>query len=145
MGFAEETFPATTAAPRPGASSVVQYIELVPTAGGPIAPGIAEERRLPLSPKAKRALGSLPKPTADSLLMVATSSTYGAPSQLGTGASGQIIREAGATTRSSSRNQSLEAIAAVVAPSGDTRMIGLLLFVVAVTVAAGALSLRRRL
>ena len=47
------------------------------------------------------------------------------------------MRETGATTRTPSRNQSLEAIAAAVAPVGDMRMIGLLLFLAAVTVAAG--------
>jgi hypothetical protein len=80
------------------------------------------------------------------LVTVATSSTYGAPSRLRTGASGRIARDTRATTQSPAGNrESLEAIAAAVAPAGDTRMIGLLAILAATTVAAGALSLRRRL
>lgn len=138
---ADAAAPASAAAPRPGASSVAQYVELVPTATGPKAPGVEKERRLPLSPEAKRALDGVPKRTAASLLTVATSSTYGAPSSLGRGASGRTVRD----TRTTSRNRSLEAIAAAASPAGDTRMITLLLIVAATTVAAAALSLRRRL
>jgi hypothetical protein len=141
-----EAAPARAATPRPGASSVAQYVELVPTAAGPKAPGVEKERRLPLSPAAKRALEGAPKATAVALLTVATSSTYGAPSRLRTGASGRIARDTRATTQSPAGNrESLEAIAAAVAPAGDTRMIGLLVILAATTVAAGALSLRRRL
>jgi hypothetical protein len=140
-----EPAPAGAAPPRPGASSVAQYVELVPTASGPKAPGVEKERRLPLSSEAKRALDRASKATAASLLTIATSSTYGAPSGPGRGASGRVVRESRATTPSPSRNQSLEAIAGAVAPAGDTRMIGLLLILVVVTVAAAALSLRRRL
>ena len=138
--------PARAAAPRPGASSVAQYVELVPTAAGPKAPGVEREQRLPLSREAKRALERAPKATAAALLTVATSSTYGAPSRLGSGASGRIARDTRATTPSPAGNrESLEAIAAAVAPAGDARMIGLLVILAATTVAAGALSLRRRL
>lgn len=137
--------PAKAAAPRPGASSVDQYVELVPTAAGPKAPGVEKERRLPLSPKATRALDGVPKATAVALRNVATSSTYGAPSRLGGVASGRIVREARTTARSPSGNQSVEALAAAVAPAGDTRVLALLLTLAAVTVAAAALSLRRRL
>lgn len=141
-----EAAPARAAAPRPGASSVAQYVELVPTAAGPKAPGVEVERRLPLSPEAKRALEGAPKATAVALLAVATSSTYGAPSRLGTGTSGPIARETRATSQSPAGNrESLEAIAAAVAPAGDMRMIGLLVILAATTVAAGAFSLRRRL
>jgi hypothetical protein len=141
-----EPSPAGGAAlPRPGASSVAQYVELIPTATGPKAPGVDKERRLPLSPEAKRALDGAPKATAESLLAVATSSTYGAPSSLGSAASGRIVRDARPATRSPSRSISLEAIATAVAPTGDTRMIALLLILAAVTVAGAALSLRRHL
>lgn len=136
--------PAKAAAPRPGASSVDQYVELIPTATGPKAPGVEKERRLPLSPKATRALDGVPRATAVALRNVATSSTYGAPSKLGSSASGPIVRDTRTTARSPSRNQSVEALAAAVAPA-DTRVIALLLILVAVTVAAATLSLRRRL
>jgi hypothetical protein len=138
-----EAAPAEAAPPRPGASSVAQYVELIPTATGPKAPGVEKERRLPLSREAKRALGGAPKATAESLLTVATSSTYGAPSSLGSGASGRIVRDTPTTTRSPSRSMSLEAIAAAVAPAGDTRIIALLLILTAVTVAGAGLFLRR--
>lgn len=135
--------PARAAVPRPGASSVDQYVELIPTAAGPKAPGVEEERRLSLSPEAMRALDGVPKGTAAALVNVATSSTYGAPSRLGSGASGRIVRDT--RTAPPSGNKSVEAIAAAVAPAGDTRMIALLLTLAAVTVAAATLSLRRRL
>ena len=135
--------PASAAVPRPGASSVDQYVELIPTAAGPKAPGVEEERRLSLSPEAMRALDGVPKGTAAALANVATSSTYGAPSRRGSGASGRNVRDT-RTARSPSGNESVEAIAAAVAPAGDTRMIALLVTLAAVTVAAAALSLRRR-
>jgi hypothetical protein len=136
---------ARAAAPRPGASSVDQYVELIPTATGPKAPGVEKERRLSLSPEAMRALDGVSNTTAVALSNVATSSTYGAPSRLGSGASGRIVRDTRTTVRSPSGNQSVGAIAAAVAPAGDTRMIALLLTLAAVTVAAAALSLRRHL
>jgi hypothetical protein len=142
--FAEPAAPAIGAEPRPGASSVAQYVELIPTASGPKAPGVEKERRVPLSPEAKRALDRAPKQTAVSLLTVATSSTYGAPPRLARASAG-IVRNTRAATRSPSRSGSLEAIAAAAAPAGDTRMISLLLILAAVTVAAAAISLRRRL
>ena len=131
--------------PNPGASSVAQYVELVPTASGPQAPGIGKERRLPLPPEAKRALDRVPKPMAAALLAVSTLSTYGAPSRLGNAASARDVFTTPAVTRSPPRSQSLEATAAAMAPRGDAHMIGLLVILAAVTVAAGALSLRRRL
>jgi hypothetical protein len=82
---------------------------------------------------------------AASLLAVSTSSTYGAPSRLGSGASARDVRNTPAAPQSPSQGQSLEAIAVAVAPRGDAHMIGLLVILAAVTVAAGALSLRRRL
>jgi hypothetical protein len=142
--FAEAAAPGSGAEPRPGASSVAQYVELIPTASGPKAPGVEKERRAPLSPEAKRALDRAPKRTAVSLLTVATSSTYGTPPRLAR-ASGGTAPDTRATTRSPSRSGSLEAIATAAAPAGDTRMISLLLILAAVTVAAGAFSLRRRL
>ena len=138
LGFAGASSAAAGDEPSPGASSVTQYVELVPTAGGPKAPGVEKERRLPLSPEAKRALGRVSKATAASLLTIATSSTYGAPSGAGTRAAGRLVRDA----RPTAPSPSLQAIAGAVAPAGDARMIALLVLLVAVTLAGGALSLR---
>lgn len=138
MSFAEAATAATGDEPSPGASSVTQYVELVPTAGGPKAPGVEQEGRVPLSPEAKRALGRVSKATAASLLTIATSSTYGAPSGGGTRATGRVVREARPTTPS----PSLEAIAGAVAPAGDSRMLALLVVLAVVTLAGGTLSLR---
>ncbi len=129
--------------PKPDASSVAQYVELIPTAGGPTAPGVDKEQRLPLPPRAKRALDKASESTADSLAAVATSSTYGAPSKLGSD-SERSAREALPSIEEPSRDQSLQAVAAAVAPDGEIRMIGLLLILAAVTVGGAAFSVRRR-
>ena len=142
LSVAEAATAATGDEPSPGASSVTQYVELVPTAGGPRAPGVEKEGRVPLSPEAKRALGRVSKATAASLFTIATSSTYGAPSGVGTRASGRVVRDARATTPSPSRDESLEAIASAVAPAGDARTLALLVVLLVVTLAGGALSLR---
>ena len=60
-------------------SAVDQYVELVPTAEGPAAPGVVEETRTPLPPAGEEALEQAPSDTAAPLDEIATSSTYGAP------------------------------------------------------------------
>jgi hypothetical protein len=135
--------PALGGTPDPGASSVAQYVELVPTAGGAHAPGIGKEQHLPLSSEAEHALEHISRTTAASLRLVGTSSTYGAPSNEG-GKAGRVDRNALAPTRRPTGDQSLQAIAAAAASADDARMIGLLLVLATVTVVGAALSLRGR-
>lgn len=131
--------------PRPGASSVSQYVELVPAAGGPIAPGVETERRTPLQPKAQRALDDASSSVADALATVATSSNYGAPRKPRPGAAEGALRDAPSPTEEPTLDQALLSITTAATSPGDTRMIALLLVLVAVTVGAAALGVRTRL
>jgi hypothetical protein len=62
-----------------GVSAIQQYVEQVPTASGPSAPGVGEATTNRLSNDATRGLGSVSPATAAVLAKVATSSVYGAP------------------------------------------------------------------
>jgi hypothetical protein len=131
------------APPNPDASSVEQYVELVPTSSGPAAPGVGREQRIPLPLAARHALEKTSRPTADALLTVATSSTYGAPTRPHGGAS-RLARAALASVEGPSRERSLRAVAAAAAPDGVFRMFGLPLALAAITVGAATVSVRRR-
>ena len=63
----------------PSDSAVVQYVEVVPTASGPKAPGLKKAKPAPLPPGAKRALKKTPAQHAKALEEIATSPDYGAP------------------------------------------------------------------
>lgn len=66
--------------PSPGGSAVNQYVELVPAAVGPKAPGVEKKKkRTSLPPAGKDALKQAPPAIAKPLEEIATSSTYGAP------------------------------------------------------------------
>jgi hypothetical protein len=130
--------------PNPGASSVAQYVELIPTADGPTAPGVGLERRTPLPPGAKRALDNASKSTAASLATIATSSSYGAPPRPQPGALDSATRDRPQRTAEPSLDRTLQAIAEAAAPVGDDRVFGLLSILVAVTVGGAVVAVRRR-
>ena len=130
--------------PDPGASSVAQYVELIPTADGPKAPGVGSERRTPLSPSARRALDKTSESTANSLATIATSSSYGAPPRPQSVASERATRDQLRPTAEPSLDMTLTAIAAAAAPVGDERVIGLLLILVAVTVGGAVVAVQQR-
>lgn len=127
--------------PSPDDSAVIQYTELVPTGTGPKAPGIGRERRGSLPPSTKKALERAPKPTADTLTTVATSSNYGAPA---TRPTRQKPRRAPSPTEELSLDRTLQATAAAAAPVDDARMIGLLVAMLAIAVGGGVLAARNR-
>jgi hypothetical protein len=129
--------------PDPGASSVEQYVELLPTSSGPVAPGVGKAERIPIPLAARHALEKTSKSTAAALLTVATSSTYGAPPTPERAAS-SAARNALASIEGPSRERSVRAIAAAAAPDGAVRMLGLILILAAATVAGATFSLRRR-
>jgi len=130
--------------PNPGASSVAQYVELIPTADGPEAPGVGPERRTPLSPGARRALDNASKSTAESLGTIATSSSYGAPPGLQPGALDTATRDRPQPTMEPSLDRTLQAIAEAAAPAGDDRVIGLLSILIVVTAGGAVVAVRRR-
>jgi hypothetical protein len=65
--------------PKPGASAVSQYVEMLPTGSGSVAAGAKGNTPAPLAPTARRALRSVGGQTAAALTTVATSHAYGAP------------------------------------------------------------------
>jgi len=131
--------------PEPGASAVIQYAELVPTATGPKAPGIQKERRAPLPPRAKRALDEASVATAEALTAVATSSDYGAPAARPPSAMSKgAPRDARPPALESSLARTFQATAVAAAPFDDARIIGLLVAMLAALVGAGALAVSRR-
>ena len=119
----------------PGASGISQYVEMVPGAAGPKAPGITREDNSPLPRRATKALESAPPATAELLKKVATSSSYGAPTRQAK----PIERSVERTSESSlAVGTTVEAIAT----TSDARLLGLLAVVLAIAVSAIGLAAR---
>jgi hypothetical protein len=125
--------------PEPSGSAVLQYTELLPTAGGPKAPGIGDSTTTPLSEHAASRLGVTSDETARVLAELATSSAYGAPSARATSEPGDASQNTG-----SSLDESLGSTADSAMRVGDERLIGLLVVMLASVVAAAALAIARR-
>jgi hypothetical protein len=70
---------APTAGQTPPPSAVDQYVEMVPSASGPSAPGTETRRTRPLPRAGKKALATAPPEIATPLEEIATSPDYGAP------------------------------------------------------------------
>jgi hypothetical protein len=116
-----------------GASAVEQYVEQVPTASGPSAPGVRKPTTSPLSQKARRVLTHASPGTAVALEKIATSSAYGAP-----GSDGQSAG-VGAGDASGSLGGGVDANL----DASDGRLSGLLVVLILMTVGAVALAVRR--
>lgn len=130
------------AAPSPSSSAVSQYTELVPTGGGPKAPGVEETELAALTPTARRALEGTPAATAKALATIATSSDYGAPK---TTLDPDVVAAGGSSTvPGASLDRTFQAAASAASPVGDAYMIGLLLSLVVVTAGGAALAVRSR-
>ena len=130
--------------PPPHDSAVDQYTELVPSSRGPKAPGIGRERRGALPRKAKKALETTSRPTADALTDVATSSNYGAPTRRASAKPEPVPGDAPAPGEEPSLDRTLQATAVAAAPVDDVRMIGLLVALLAIAAGGGLLAIRRR-
>ena len=122
----------------PRASAVSQYLEMVPTARGPNAPGVGEQRQSSLSRTAENALQAADPETAGVLKKIATSSAYGAPNDPTPNTSvGPPLEQPQATT--TDVRTTIEAIAS----TNDTRLVGLLVVVLLTTLSAIALAVGR--
>jgi hypothetical protein len=121
--------------PEPGASAVQQYVEDVPTARGQSTPGRAQPSGQALTPAAERALRRASPTIAAALVTIATSPAYGAPTQMASSgpASGQ----------GSSLGGSLGSTADAIGSASDTRLLGLLVVLIATTGVAIGLAVRR--
>ena len=127
-------------------SAVDQYVEMVPTAGGPSPPGKDKKKpKQATSQPGKDALkGASPK-TAATLEEVATSSLYGAPEASTEPAKPKPLTPVRDTDSAPDKvNTTLESAGAVAATStSDTRLLGLLGAVFVTTLVAVALAIRR--
>jgi hypothetical protein len=136
--------PGTTGAETgPPPPAVDQYVEMVPTAGGPKAPR-AGKKKSPLPKPGKDALKQAPSKTASTLEEVATSSTYGAPAP----SKKPDKRESQAPVREPDRVDGTSvtlASAGVMASASvsDTRLLGLLGAVLLTMLGAVALAIGR--
>lgn len=122
----------------PGASGISQYVEMVPTAAGPKAPGITKEQKAPLPRRATKALESAPPETAEPLEKLATSSSYGAPTRRAK-PSKPIERS---VERTPERAVAVGTTVEAIATSSDSRLLALLALMLAVAVSAVALAAR---
>jgi hypothetical protein len=135
--------PAAAAKPKPephpgGSSSAVsQYVEVVPSASGPTAPGVGPSTTSKLAPSVVRSLAQRGGTDAAKLKKIATSSDYGAPAA------------AAAATANSSR--SAHAAPAAVVTVGDNTagsrgwwLVGIVAVVGTAGVVAGVGRTRRR-
>jgi hypothetical protein len=125
-------------------SAADQYVESVPTAGGPKAPGVAEQpskggrksktkdKPPPLSPSVESSLQRQPEETAAQLERIATSPDYGAPTKK--------LKDA----RSKSTPRVPTATVSAVSEGAGSTLMWLLLALLAITgLAAGTTAYRR--
>jgi hypothetical protein len=123
----------------PGASGISQYVEMVPTAGGPKAPGITKETKTPLPRRATKALEAAPPATAEPLEKVATSSSYGAPTpRAKPSATSKPIERS--VERTPVRTVAVGTTVEAIATTSDARLLALLAVVFAIALSAIALA-----
>lgn len=127
--------------PAPSSSAVSQYAELVPSGGGPTAPGVDETRLAELTPSARYALASRSDAIAKALATVATSSDYGAPRT-----TDAAVTPPGESFPGDepSLDRTFQAAASAASPVGDAYMVGLLLAILFVTAGGAAVAIRAR-
>ena len=126
---------AQSAPPDPGWSAVDAYVEQVPSAGGGSAPGVQDETQSSLSPAAEAALEATTQPVRDALEKVVSSSTYGAPQSVG---QAPVVGP-----ESDEPDDALGGTADALGTVSDGRLLALLLVLLATTLAALVLALRR--
>jgi hypothetical protein len=129
---------ATASAQTGQPASVDQYLEAVPTGGGPKASDAAAvDAALPEA--AREALSKARPETASVLAEVATSSSYGAPRPAETSEQGPLSPGSDPHT-GASVNETLQSAATSVT---DTRLLGLLVAILVTTLGAVALAIGR--
>ncbi len=125
-----------------------QYVELVPAASGPKAPGVEKRGRTSLPKAGKKALKQAPRAVARPLEEIATSSTYGAP------AIRVELKPTKPRPQATARDPdivppgapievTLGTTVSAVASATDERLLGLLLAVLVTTLGAVALAVKR--
>src|SRR5262245_25375144 len=138
--------PVHAARPRPpqDASSITQYVEAVPTAGGGQAVGVGATRSKQLPPRIERQLDQEAGASAGALRKVATSSAYGAPQKrLRPATTKRPVRPDPAEPTKAGGPSVVAAGVRAAGSGGSTRAIALLLALMAgITIAAVAAAVR---
>ena len=114
-----------------GVSAIQQYVEQVPTATGPSAPGVGGATTSRLSSNARRGLSQVSPASAAALTTIATSSAYGAPVSVAP----NLVEGDG--------NQAPAGGAVTVESVSDERLVGLVVVLILTTLAGLALAGRR--
>ena len=127
---------AQSAPPDPGWSAVDAYVEQVPSAGGGSAPGVQDATQSSLSPAAEAALETATPSVRDALENVVSSSTYGAPQTQG---QAPVLDPRPDESSDGALGGTADALGTV----SDGRLLALLLVLLATTLAALVLALRR--
>ena len=131
---AEPVFAQGDPPPSPSSSAVLQYSEFVPTSEGGNVPGVRKKTVSTLPKSAKKALAKLSKSTATALTAISVSSDYGAPNTAHQSRQGSSVVSGGLSDDSS--------VSSTVATAGNSRMIGLLVALVSISLVAGTMATR---
>jgi hypothetical protein len=133
--------PATAAASasKDPASAVSQYGQQPPTGGGKVTPGSGKERKIALDSKSAKTLRTMDKSTQKVLTAALTSSWAGA---------GETNLDVSKTQSSDRKGSSLvgSLLAPIVSPGAgsESRLIGLLAAIVAITAVLGIAAARKQ-
>lgn len=136
--------PAGAATPGPGAPSIDQYIEAIPTSSGPQPVASIVERVQPLTREAEQRVETEAGSDAEALTKIATSSRYGAPvATEGDGSAAPL------STKPAETDQDDTTVAlgppAQAAEGSESRLVGLIAFMAGSLVTAVAYAgIRRR-
>jgi hypothetical protein len=140
--------PAGAATPGPGAPSIDQYIEAIPTSAGPQSVARGKERVQPLTREAEQQVNAEAGADAKALTEIATSSRYGAPVETEdkpTAAPAPPKPAERGTARPADRAEDVIALdSPAQAEAYDSRLIGLIFFMAASLAAATAYAGTRR-
>jgi hypothetical protein len=124
--------------PPPDIPAVAAYVEMVPTSRGPRPAGAAESRPRPLTPRVDELLQASGGDDAAMLEQLATSPGYGAPT-------GKLKQpRAASETSMPARSDALSAAISVSTDGGESRLLGLIVALLGVTVAVCIVAARRR-
>jgi hypothetical protein len=137
------------ATPRPVIPSVDQYIEAIPTSAGPQSAARGGERVRPLTLAAQRQVEAEAGSDAEALTEVATSSRYGAPVESSDDRTEAPPRSAAppshkpAETEEENERSALEQMPAQAVEGVESRLVGLVAFMLVTLIAALGYAWRR--
>lgn len=135
---------AGAATPGPGLPSIDQYVEAIPTSAGPQSAARGGERVQPLTLDAERRVEAKAGSDAEALTEIATSSRYGAPIEPGDRNAAPPSDKAAETKEGAEKSALEQMPASQTAESAESRLVGLVVFMVASLVTALVYEVVRR-